>query len=372
MSENELVTILRRQLTDQGYSVETEVRVHKNLMADVIAKKDDEANLIEAKTSIDDAVSVLANVARYKELPGISTVSLALPPSQMGTHVLDIARRIGVGVYVVSQSEVKLELGPTKLPAAQLSIGSSIPVSVAPGKVFEVQLSLAAAYKIVTNAKIGYLPGDPWFVPSGETIPKRVSEIRPGQEERIMVKVGVKQETEPGDYLFFVETKGDGIKSQIQFYNLHIKKESRDTIASEVHSFITIMNGVVNEHLSTVLTRIERAMLEGVMDIHENVVSQSIWAELGNSCLQNGLYRQAQSTYENMLKTIEEWDKAHGENLHKGMALYNLGLALYYQGKISDSRRYLDRAYQEDRRTFGEDEAQGLLAKQALDKLFRS
>jgi len=365
------VTLLEHQLANKGYSVNVEVRFRKNLRADIVAKKDDEILLIEAKSGKSDAVSVLTNVARYTELPEISAVSLAMPSGQIDTDLVDIARRIGIGIYSVSQSEATLMLEPKRLPRAELSGGASVPTSVVPGKLFDVHFSLAPQYKMATNATIGYLVGDPWFVPKGETNPKTISEIRPGHAEYIAARVGVREDAEPGEYLFFVEAQADGIKSQTQFYRLQVKKESQETVLSEIRSFITVMNGVVNESLPKVLNETERAMLGGVVDIHEHVVSQSIWAEVGNYCLQNGLYRQAQSTYESMLKTIEEWENTRKETLHKGMALYNLGLALYYQGRISESRGYLERAYQEDRRSFGQDRAQGLKAKQALDKLFK-
>ena len=71
-----------------------------------------------------------------------------------------------------------------------------------------------------------------------------------------------------------------------------------------------------------------------------------------------------------MLATIEREEKKKSKPLHKGLALHNLGLALFSQGKLREAKECLEKALQEDRRTYGEEKAKGSLAKQALDSLF--
>jgi tetratricopeptide (TPR) repeat protein len=72
-----------------------------------------------------------------------------------------------------------------------------------------------------------------------------------------------------------------------------------------------------------------------------------------------------------MLRTIEQYDQQHPEDkpVHKGLALHNLGIALYNLGQLDEAKRALERAYEEDQRTFGLENAKKGLAKKALETL---
>jgi len=344
--------------------------MHEGFVADIIAHKGDETHLIEVKVGMTDIVAVLSQVARLGSLPGISSVSLALARGQFPSVVVEIARRIGVGIYTISESDVRLELEPRKLPRAEISVGASFPTSVAIGRAFDLNLSVTVQNKIATNIAVECLCGGPWYLPDGERARQTIPEIIPNQEVGLRLRIGVGADTRPGKYLLFVKRTADGIDPHVSLYEIEVKSESGETLLADVRKTIASLDEVTITRVRATLERLEAAMLQGVVDIRENVKFRSIWAELGNYCIQNGLYRQAQSTYESMLDTIRKWEQMRNETLHKGLALYNLALALYYQGKISEARERFEQAFVEDRRTFGEAEAQKLPAKQALEKLF--
>jgi len=121
--------------------------------------------------------------------------------------------------------------------------------------------------------------------------------------------------------------------------------------------------------IEKVLEEIRVSALNGVINIQDNVIDKSVWNDLGIYCLETGLFGQAEHVYDRMLQTIIDYEEANKIRIHKGLALHNLGVALYKQGRVRDAVQKFSDAFEEDRKTFGEIEAQRGLAKKALDEL---
>lgn len=362
---------MTKKLIEEGYSVQTNVRLSKGYEADILAHRNSETHLIEIKRDRKTAISALVDGQMRRYLPKILTVSLALPSEELEDDIIEISRTLGFGVYSVSPSEIQLKVKPIQLPQGELSSGGSFPGSVAAGQTFSIRFDLIARQRIFSNAKVSFLIGDPFFIPDGETVSKTIDEVLPEKTEPITLKVGISKDATPGKYLLFIERRADGIPEYITNYPIEVKKESDETILQDVRNSIGVLDAAITTNLESSLRRIQDAMLRGTIDIHNSVLSDSAWTELGNYCLKNGLFRQAQSIYENMLKTIGAWEEEHRETLHKGVAFYNLGVALYYQGKSSEAKSSFEKSCNEDKRTYGESEAEGLPAKMTLQKLFK-
>ena len=96
---------------------------------------------------------------------------------------------------------------------------------------------------------------------------------------------------------------------------------------------------------------------------------ETTWNEIGNFCLTRGLFQQAELVYKMMLLAIRRQEREKGKTLHKGLAFYNLGLALYSQGKSDEAKDNIKNAYEEDKRTYGKN-AHNYPAFKALNQLF--
>jgi len=72
-----------------------------------------------------------------------------------------------------------------------------------------------------------------------------------------------------------------------------------------------------------------------------------------------------------MLDTIKEYETKYKTKLHKGLALYNLGISQLNQKNYDEGISNVLSAYQEDKRTYGNKKAETLFAKR-LDVTFTS
>jgi len=371
ISHKDIVARVSEMLRKEGYLVNAEATVYKNFVADILAEKNAEKHLIEIKTNRKEIISALVQIRELAHLPYISTVSLALPSEEVQEDIVEIAGRSGVGLYSVSPTDVKLKMEPQKLTPGTLSGSGSYQTPVAPGQIFDVRASLTANERIFTEVKLDFLIGDPFFVPEGEVTSKTIDEIMPGKTVDLTLKVGVSKHAKPGRYYLFVERKAHGVPISITAYDIDVQVKNGEIVEKDVHNSISLLNHAITTNLENTLRRIDEAMLEGTLDIRDHVIDKSIWGELGNFCFLNGLYRQAQLTYGRMLETITKWEEKYKQKLHKGLALYSLGMALYFQGEPSKAKSYIEKAYQEDKRTFGETQAEKLPAKTTLGSLFK-
>ncbi len=125
------------------------------------------------------------------------------------------------------------------------------------------------------------------------------------------------------------------------------------------------------EMLPKALEDIDRAVMEGNLSLEDHVYSKSIWSNIGNILVLNGMLRQARLVYTKMLETIEKYEEKTGRRIYRGLPYYNLGLINFQLTRLSEgsyekARRYLNEAYEEDKLSFGSKEAESSAAKKTL------
>lgn len=134
---------------------------------------------------------------------------------------------------------------------------------------------------------------------------------------------------------------------------------------------VDLANTIYNcyQDIGILLDDIEKSMLSRKVKIENHVDSRSVWYDLGETFFLRNDYSLASYVYEIMLKTIEEYETKHKTKLHKGLALYNLGISQLNQKNYDEGIPNVLSAYQEDKRTYGIRKAETLFAKR-LDIAF--
>lgn len=122
--------------------------------------------------------------------------------------------------------------------------------------------------------------------------------------------------------------------------------------------------------MDKLLIRIKKAVLAGDLNLENHIYDSSIWNNLGLFCLRNDLPRLAGKIYTSMLETIREYERTRKVEVYKGLALNNLGIALYSGGGYTDAKRALEKAAEEDRRVYHEQASVKGKAISALSGLF--
>jgi len=87
----------------------------------------------------------------------------------------------------------------------------------------------------------------------------------------------------------------------------------------------------------------------------------SVWNDLGLFFLRNRMWGDAELVYRHMLKTAFEVENRWG-HVHKGLALYNMGIAQINQKNFDEGIQNVLKAYEEDERKLGKDAAKKELA----------
>ena len=231
-------------------------------------------------------------------------------------------------------------------------------------------MDLAARGKIVPNITVSYLRGGPFSVPPGESNTRKIDELKPGDRIDVAFKVKVNEDTKPGEYPLFIVRATGVTPLDISMHEIEVKEKTSESIEQEVRKAVTALNYAVTTNIGNILSRIDEAIMIGIIDIKENVIDKSVWNDIGIYYINNGLFRQAEFVYRKMLETIQKCEKRNNEQLHKGLALHNLGVALYYQGRKEEAKQRFSEAREEDRRTYGREEAKNKPAQTALTQLF--
>lgn len=99
-------------------------------------------------------------------------------------------------------------------------------------------------------------------------------------------------------------------------------------------------------------------------------IEASVWNDLGLYFLNNGIYLDALRIYEHMLQTIPKLESAKSMAIHKGLPLHNIGVAQINLRNYDEGIPNILKAYEEDIDTFGETEAEKMLASKVMGGLF--
>ena len=118
--------------------------------------------------------------------------------------------------------------------------------------------------------------------------------------------------------------------------------------------------------LGAILNQIRDNMISGKIDIEKHVglpKTSSIWNEIGVPLYIVGSFSDFERIFQEMLSLIKEIEKKRsGKQIHKGLALYHIGLSQINQGNFDEGIPNVLAAYEEDKRTYGESEAEKFFA----------
>jgi tetratricopeptide (TPR) repeat protein len=149
-----------------------------------------------------------------------------------------------------------------------------------------------------------------------------------------------------------------------------IRPCSEEELREDIFGAVQRMKESISD-VEKVLEEIDVAVMNGVINIENNVKDKSVWNDLGIYCIENGFYRQAERIYGRMIDTITKYEETKGKRIHKGLAFHNLGVALLYQNRIKEAKKMFEQAYEEDKLSYGVVEAERLPAREALRKFFK-
>lgn len=371
LSHDRIVTLLKDKLIEDKFNVQTGVAIYKNIIGDVVAERDGKRLLFQVKTSRDQVLSSLIDYWKLVSVPNISFLYLAIPDELLQDDIVEIVKRVRIGLYKVSDGQVQRVVEAGELREGYLSFGSvGYPGQIFAGQEFEMTYSVSAQEKIALGAKISYLPGGPFFVPEGESDSITIERLMPGKTFTGKFSIGVRDGVEPGLYSLYLKFSGQE-KLQVHRFEIEVReKNEAELIRQSVLSAAKELDYALTTNIENALKRIDEGVDSGAIDIRENITGYSIWNEIGGLCLSKGLFQQAELTYRKMLETIDRQEKRIKTPLHRGLAFQNLGLALYSQGKIDEARESIQKALEWDKITYGEEKAKDSLARKTLDRLF--
>lgn len=109
--------------------------------------------------------------------------------------------------------------------------------------------------------------------------------------------------------------------------------------------------------------------LKDIRGTKRKEIEASVWNELGLYFLNNRMYLDALMIYQNMLQTILKVEKSQSVDIHKGLPLYNIGVAQINLRNYDEGIPNILKAYEEDVATLGNAEAEKQLAHRVKEGL---
>jgi hypothetical protein len=331
--EKEMVTnminFVKLALEETGFKVNLKVHVYKDFVADLLAEKDSKKHLIEIETTREDLISSLIYSEKLKVLPEISLIFFAVPEELAQEDIISIMRSSDLGLYKISKEKVEKVVDAHEFSLGDLRSGGSYPSTAFPDQTFQVSVDVHAIGKIFSDIEVSYLPGGPFYVPEGESNSRTINEVIPRKNEKVVLNVGIRKDTEPGTYPLYIK-RISGEKLNITDYPIRVEKKNEETIMQIVSNAVTLIDNAITGNIENALNQIDEAFDKGTLRIQENIIDRSIWHEIGAFCLEKGLFRQAELVYQRMLETIRKQEKRQGNRLHKGLALNNLGYISFF------------------------------------------
>ena len=186
------------------------------------------------------------------------------------------------------------------------------------------------------------------------------------------MKVKVNEDTKYGNYNLFLKRESDGPLLEVYPYQIKVEKKDLALIKQKMNDSIATLNYALTTNIETLLSDIDEAIMNDVLDINGNIYDESAWNDIGIYCNKNGLDVQAELVYRKMVETIQKYEKKNNVQLHKGLAFNNLGFALNNLGKKEEAKQSFLKAFEEDKRTYGSEAAKSLIAKKTLETDFSS
>ena len=369
---DELMDIIKRYYEEKGYGVKLEINIYKGIRIDLLVEKDDKTLAIEVKKYRKEIFEVLTASESFKIIPEIDLLYIAAPGSILEQDVLNFAKLRGVGILGVTENKVEELVDALVTNKANLSEGSSYPTSTVPGQIFSLRFHIEnIGGKIARNIESSYIPVDPFIVPPGEVSKKKIDELFPYNRTSSEFRIKVKENTEAGWYPLFTKRSAQDIELNTSIIQIEVRPKGEEYIQSIVTKTVDELNNAISTNIENALGEIDRAVMDGYINLNEHVVSKSIWNTIAMPCLKYGLVNQAETIYRRMLETIQKYENKNNIRLHKGLALHNIGMALFYQGKRKEAKEKFQEAYEEDKISYGEETARKGLAKKALDEYFK-
>jgi tetratricopeptide (TPR) repeat protein len=370
--QDELMDIIKRYYEEKGYSVKLETNIYKGICIDLLVEKDDKTLAIEVKKYRKEIFEALNVSERFRMIPEIDLLYIAAPNSILEEDILKFAQLLGVGILRVTEKEVEELREASVTNKANLTDGSSYPTSVVPGQIFSLRHQIEnIGGKIARNIEISYIPVDPFIVPPEEVSKMKIDELFPQNKTSSELRIKVKEDTEAGWYPLFTKRSAQNIELNTSIIQIEVRPKGEEYIQSIVNKTVDELNHAISTNIENALGEIDRAVMDGYINLNEHVISKSIWNTIAMPCLKYGLGKQAETIYRSMLETIQKYENKNNIRLHKGLALHNIGMALFYQGKRKEAKEKFQEAYEEDKISYGEETARKGLAKKALDEYFK-
>jgi tetratricopeptide (TPR) repeat protein len=108
-------------------------------------------------------------------------------------------------------------------------------------------------------------------------------------------------------------------------------------------------------------------VLKDIPNSNRKEMEASVWNHLGIYFLSNRMYSDAVTVYMYVLETITEAEAERKVDIHKGLPLYNMGVAQLYLRNYDEGIPNILRAFEEDVRTVGQTAAQQQLASKVKE-----
>jgi hypothetical protein len=368
--EHEHCEFIRRKLEESGYQVFPSATVAERQI-DLLAKKDGKSLAIEIKTTKDRVLDSIPSLVKLKILPEIDFVYIAAPKAVLTKDIVTIAdyRPIGIGLIGITDDEIEWSLKPQETAPARLAMTGYETISrIFPGETFNIKAYFGnPGQKISRKIEVECRLIGPFTAISEQT--QRIEDLQPGDRVAVGFMFKAEQGADPGKYFVFLKWV-DQTKQESTMIDIEIKTRSSEYIERLVSETISELDNVLSKNLQKAVMQIDDAIENGYVNIEDHIYDKSIWNTLGMAYLNHGLLEQAEYVYRNMLSSLEKYEVTHPDKkIHKGMAFHNLGTILYRQGKRKEAKEMFLKAFEEDKRTHGLENASKGQAKRALDEL---
>lgn len=197
---NHIVNLLKKD----GHETKTEVRLPEGFRVDILAEKEGVIRAIEVKKESRGIADDIVKCQKLLRLPEVSETYVAAPELIISPDHVTFASQIGVGVIIVTGSELKWEVKSRRAQEAILSGSWTHPSVVKIGATFQVEVSVRnQGEKIARDLEGRCLPAGPFVPASGSKRRYNLSSLNPKNTWRIEFLIRVKPQTKAGTYPLF-------------------------------------------------------------------------------------------------------------------------------------------------------------------------